>query len=288
MEYLIGLALGILLGLAGSGGTVFAVPLIMLCFHTSSSDAMGLALGVVALSAVYGVVNERKHVFFIPGLMLGVSGIFAAPLGRVAATHLSDTWLLVGFSLLALLSAFSMWRKSCPSRLVNAEPLADLTDKEVIDIARKHSPGAHLFNAERRVQTTRMIVGGLGIGFISGLLGVGGGVLIVPFLQHATRLPVRAVLMTSLFVIALVSSSGFITSLYIDRLLDLTLFLKLSCAGIVGVALSQRIGVHLSDGVSQKLFAVLLILLTALTIFPLATSSRAYSPASFPAAIHSQ
>ncbi|MBL4868452.1 MAG: TSUP family transporter [Pseudomonadales bacterium] len=69
---LIGSIIGLVLGLTGAGGSVFAVPLLMLMLSLPVADAMGVALGAVSITALYGVIIRwRKRQFlFLPALLL--------------------------------------------------------------------------------------------------------------------------------------------------------------------------------------------------------------------------
>jgi uncharacterized membrane protein YfcA len=57
-----------------------------------------------------------------------------------------------------------------------------------------------------------LALSGLATGFLSGLLGVGGGFVIVPALRHATDLPMNSIVATSLMVVALVSTFAVVAS----------------------------------------------------------------------------
>ena len=59
---------------------------------------------------------------------------------------------------------------------------------------------------------------GVGAGFLSGLLGVGGGFVIVPALRRATNAPMHAIVATSLAVITLVSTSGVVSTAIAGRM----------------------------------------------------------------------
>ena len=73
MILLVGLIIGLVLGLTGAGGSVFAVPLLILLAKLPVNEAIGLALGAVSISALYGSIsNWREHnILWSPALVPG-------------------------------------------------------------------------------------------------------------------------------------------------------------------------------------------------------------------------
>src|SRR5690625_6473451 len=67
---LIGVLIGLVLGLTGAGGSVFAVPLLILLAGFSRTDAVGLSLGTVAASTIYASVRrglQQHTILWQPG-----------------------------------------------------------------------------------------------------------------------------------------------------------------------------------------------------------------------------
>jgi len=60
MALFIGVVIGLVLGLTGAGGSVFAVPLLILLLSLPVSDAVGIALGAVVISALYGTISSLR------------------------------------------------------------------------------------------------------------------------------------------------------------------------------------------------------------------------------------
>ena len=106
----IGLLIGAVLGLTGAGGSVIAVPLLLVLLNLDPVSATGLALGVVAVSSLYGSVQRirQREILWIPAILFGVSGAIFAPMGRLLATQVSPQALTAGFSALSLLIALRM------------------------------------------------------------------------------------------------------------------------------------------------------------------------------------
>ena len=264
MVLLIGLFIGMVLGLTGAGGSVLAVPMLILFLGVSATDAMGVALGAVAASAAYGVILQRKNVLWVPALALALGGMLTAPLGKYVALMVADLYLLIAFSALAFFIALRMWRQ------------ATLNPEQTQVLRAGHSPGD---NAPLlcRLSTTGqfqlrpkcisgLIVGGLVIGFVSGLLGVGGGFLIIPVLLFLSQISMARAVASSLLAIALISSSGFISHLILKGIPTEVSLLHILLASLVGMLLSQWLSRFIAGPMLQKTFAITLILISVVTV----------------------
>jgi uncharacterized membrane protein YfcA len=75
------------------------------------------------------------------------------------------------------------------------------------------------------------------VGFLSGIIGAGGGFLIVPALVDFEKLPIKKAVATSLVIIAINSLAGFLGDININSPMDLNLILTLSALSVVGVLL---------------------------------------------------
>jgi hypothetical protein len=100
-----------------------------------------------------------------------------------------------------------------------------------------------------------LVAFGVGVGVASGLLGVGGGILIIPFLTLAVGLSQHSAEATSLLVILPTAVAG---SLALRRhgVGDLGLALRLGVFGAVGSVLGALLALALSGGTLRVVFAV--------------------------------
>ena len=269
LTLMIGTAVGLVLGLTGAGGSLFAVPLLMLGLGLGATEATGLALGAVASSALWGVFQRlnRKEVVWLPALVLAAGGGLMAPLGRWLAGMTAEIWLLVGFSLLVLVVAASMWRQA------QREPDRVRVTRATGRSGSVVENGAALcqFSASGRLELGLrclggIVMGGLIAGLLSGLFGVGGGFVIVPLLILATGLSMTQAVATSLVVIAIIGSVGFASHLWLGSHVDLDLLALLATGGVAGMVLGSALARRLAGPNLQKLFVVLMLLLTAASL----------------------
>jgi uncharacterized membrane protein YfcA len=99
---------------------------------------------------------------------------------------------------------------------------------------------------------------GVGVGFLSGFFGVGGGFLIVPALVVLLGLPMHLAVGTSLVAISLNALWGFIGNLQLGTL-DWTLTVLFAAGGLIGVLTGGKLASRLPDRGLRSAFAVVVV-----------------------------
>jgi uncharacterized membrane protein YfcA len=147
--------------------------------------------GIAAVSAVI-VYIRKKMVDFSVSLPLIVTSTAAAPLGALVTHKINLKVFITIMAIVILLAAFRM-----------------LFSKEIK-------------NKENEPTPLRSIVGGgiigLAIGFLAGLMGIGGGVFIVPLLIFFLNVPTKTAAASSIFIVCFSSFSGFISHAYLGTI----------------------------------------------------------------------
>ncbi|MCC7516655.1 MAG: sulfite exporter TauE/SafE family protein [Pseudomonadales bacterium] len=270
MAVLIGIVIGLVLGLTGAGGSVLAVPLLALCLKLPMNHAAGIALGAVAASAISGVIQRihSKQVLWVPAAILATTGAAVAPVGRWVAQGIPEAALLIGFVLLASAIAVRMWRQAVhqpdTARVIRA---GAEQQAEVGALLCPFSATGHFQLQPRCI--AGLCVGGAVVGFLSGMFGVGGGFLIVPLLMMLSIVPYAIAVATSLAVIAVVSSAGFISYLLMSQEILSNTLLQVAGGGVLGMFAGFLIGQRGAGATLQKIFSVSVVLLSAALLLKL-------------------
>lgn len=208
----LGAVVGLVLGLTGAGGSIIAVPLLMAGLGWSLTTAAPVALLAVATSAAYGTYTAWKlsYVRYRAALLMATLGILTAPAGIAVTKYLRPEQMTTLFAGVMIIVATRMFSQAIQS----PEDTKILRATVSGDGGRAHGPLCRLNQVTGRIIWTPVCIGlmsGIGTitGFLSGLLGVGGGFVIVPSLRAATELSMHSAVATSLMVIALVSTGTF-------------------------------------------------------------------------------
>ena len=105
-----------------------------------------------------------------------------------------------------------------------------------------------------------LMFSGATAGFLSGLLGVGGGFILVPALNKFTDLPMKSIVATSLGVLAIVSAGGAFISLA-SGTLNTAIAIPFACGSLLGLLLGKVLEKKISGPRIQQIFAVFTLII---------------------------
>jgi uncharacterized membrane protein YfcA len=248
MMTVIGLVLaaliGIALGLLGGGGAILAVPIFNYVLGFGAKEAIASSLAVVGVTSLSGVAshwregNVKLRIALAFGLPAAAGAFFGA---KVLAGLLSGATQLALFGVVMLVSAFFMFRDNNNSG----------KDEE------KESDGG---DSGTRNTFVLLVAVGVGVGILTGLVGVGGGFLIVPALVLLGNVEMKQAVGTSLVVIAANSFSGFLGYLGTVEF-QWGLMALFSVLAVVGSFAGGYLTRFVPQRVLRKSFAVFLVLM---------------------------
>lgn len=232
------IAIGLSLGLLGSGGSILTVPVLVYLLGQDEKVAIAGSLFIVGSIALAGGLQFLRAGFvqWRSVLMFGLPGMLGTYLGAVLAAYVSGVMQLALFALVMLAASYLMLR-----------PL----DLEQAGAAPRAA--------------WKIAADGLVVGIITGLVGVGGGFLIVPALVLLGGLSMHHAVATSLVIIALKSYSGFWK--YLDVLeqqsleLDWKTLLLVTALGIAGSVAGSRLARRLPQDKLKKWFGWFLVVM---------------------------
>jgi uncharacterized protein len=111
-----------------------------------------------------------------------------------------------------------------------------------------------------------LLLGGFAAGTFGALLGLGGGVLLIPFLVLVAGVPMHQAIATSIIAVIATSSAGAAMNLE-RRIVNMRLGILLETATVTGAILGGITANYLSAGVLSKLFSGLLFLVSIIMIW---------------------
>ena len=240
------LAIGLSLGLLGSGGSILTVPVLVYLVGQDEKLAIASSLAIVGIISIVASIPyiRRGEIDWRNVWLFGIPGMMGTYLGAWSATYVSGLFQLTVFALVMIAAAFLMLR-----------PL-------------------NLENNVGRVRSRRHIaMDGLIVGMVTGFVGVGGGFLVVPALVLLGGLTMHRAVATSLIIIAMKSLVGFAkyaTVLQANGIqIDVEVILFITAFGIAGsfagIAIAQRVS-------TEKLQHVFGLFLIVMGVYILGTS----------------
>lgn len=246
--YFLALFVGLVIGTLGGGGSILAVPILVVFFQMEPQNATVYSLFIVGVTSLFGAIQHFKSKLIHPknALLFGIPAVISISLTRLLIVsmipqkiHLGETivfekntFIMSLFAILMILASIPMIR------------------------GQKEHPST------KKNRPTVLVIFGILIGFISGLVGAGGGFMIIPSLSIFMRVPIKNAIATSIVIIAINSLSGFSAELFKPNLqLNWIILLGFTLIATAGLIIGLRLNNKIQAANLKKGFGIFVLLI---------------------------
>jgi uncharacterized membrane protein YfcA len=246
--YLLALTIGISLGLLGGGGSVLALPVLVYVMQVEPKSAIAMTLVIVGTVSFLGCLPHllKGRIPLKIAVAFGTATTIGAYFGAKLANlpFVTSTFQMVLFGLAMLTAAALMIYRTSRSKNTSQD---NLNEPQYIKPTCKYC-------------WLWLMTEGIGVGILTGLVGVGGGFAIVPALVLLANIPMKQAIGTSLLIIAcnaIAGLLGYLGQVPLDWSLTISFTFLAGCGTLIGSYLVQFVSAkHLQKGFGYFLLII--------------------------------
>jgi uncharacterized protein len=251
LGYIAAVLIGILLGLIGAGGSILTIPVLVYLIGIPPVNATSYSLFIVGISAFIGGLRYLKNnliclrttlvfglpsvisIFFTRKYLLHAIPDHLFNVGQIEITK--DAGLMILLASLMLVASYSMIKKPSSVR---------------VDGNKTNEQYRYFLIFQQ----------GIIVGALVGLVGAGGGFIIIPALVMLAKLPMKKAIGTSLAIIALNSSIGFLSDFGVHQF-DWNFLFVFSGFAITGIIIGSYLSKYISGVKLRPAFGWFILLM---------------------------
>jgi len=261
-----GAAVGFLSGMFGVGGGFLITPLLIF-YNIPPAIAVATGANQVVASSFSGALSHMKKrtIDFKLGTVLLAGGVLGSTIGIYVFTLLRAVGQLDLFISLLYVVLLGVVGGLMLVESVRALRRARDGAAPTLKKSGQHNwihrlPLKMRFRASKLFVSVIPVIGiGAGIGFLSAIMGVGGGFIMVPALIYLLKVPTNVVVGTSLFQIIFVSAFTTIVHASTNYTVDVVLAFMLMIGGVAGAQYGAKAGQRLRGEQLRALLALLVL-----------------------------
>ncbi|MBP8066475.1 MAG: sulfite exporter TauE/SafE family protein [Flavobacterium sp.] len=240
------LAIGLILGLTGGGGSILTVPLLVYLLGYNPVTATAYSLFIVGTTSAFGAAQNYRKGFV--DVKKGI--LFAIP--SFTTVYLTRKYIVPAIPDVLLKTDFFSVSKEMFLMVL----FATIMFFAALSMLRKKQQTV----TEEASSTAKFILQTVLVGLLIGLVGAGGGFLIIPSLVFFAKLPMRKAVATSLLIIALNSLIGFTGDVQ-NMDINWTFLLIFTSISVIGIFIGIYLNKFLNDAQLKKGFGYFVLLM---------------------------
>jgi hypothetical protein len=247
---LTGFIVGALGTLIGAGGGFILVPLLILTHHSLKPDIItAISIAIVAANAVSGTIAyaRLKRIDYKTGVVFALFTVPGSVLGVYTVQYIPAFAFKMFFGLLLVALAFFLFLKKPKSKPRHFNEIIQKGWKHH-EVTDKYGTTYSYFYDQRKGIFISIIVG-----YVSPLLGIGGGIIHVPALVQLLNFPVHIATATSHFILAIMSLVSVITHAIRGSYNDVYVLRM-----VIGLSMGAMVVRNSAHGFHTKFIAILL------------------------------
>ncbi len=248
----LGVCIGFFSGLLGIGGGLLMIPTLLYLFPLLGLPTFPVKI-ITGIAVTLGVASSfstswthlvRKNLHLRAAIAIGTGSMLGAYLGGLTSEYISDLWIKGIFvGVLLLILVFSIY-SPMPSAAQEYDP--------------DHPPAIKM--------NPLIWVWGTCVGYLSGILGIGGAIFLVPTMYSFMRIPVRLAIGTGSGVVFLTSISAFSAKWQAGQILLPEAFI-ITLGGLAGALIGVKVFPKVPVRGLKLLFFTLILLALVRTVW---------------------
>jgi len=224
------------------------VPVLTFFYEFVPANAVGTSLTTIVFTAVAATLNyaRQRRIYWRTGLILAIVTMPGAYLGAWLTTQLQprDLGLIFGFFLIFVALYIITDLNNLKPKRNQGKASVEKSDSELVESGKTIAIGAGL-----------SFFGGLA----SGLLGIGGGLLVVPIMTFAMGMSIHLATATSMFTMIFTSISG-VTQHYQANHINFESALLLALGAVFGAQVGAYASKRISGKNLRRVFGIIVII----------------------------
>lgn len=250
---MLGFGVGVFGTLIGAGGGFLAVPLLVILYHVDPNVAAGTSLLFVFFNALSGSIAylRQKKVDVKIGLIFTLMTVPGSIAGAYITTYYLESFIFKILFSLILFSA-SLYLLLRPVEEQKKNPTGKGYHRIVVDSKGKVY--------EYNVSLPAGLIISFGVGFISSIFGIGGGIVHVPSMIFLLNFPVHIATATSHFILCFSTLVGSITHFTLGNI-RFDLAIPMAAGALVGAQLGAKLSLRTKGMIIERLLSIGLTLI---------------------------